>query len=236
MNVLGLCAGIGGLELGIPGAEAVCFVESDTYAQQVLAKRWPQTPIWSDVSNFEPGPWRNRVDCITAGFPCQPWSVAGKQRGTDDARWIWGDISRIIREVGPQYVFLENVPGLISGGGLALVLGDLAQLGFDAEWGVFSAAGSGAPHIRRRLFILAHANGDQLRDQPRWGYGQGWSGKEKPPNNTKAGLWWATESRVGRVAHGVPSRVDRLRCLGNAVVPQVAARAWATLGCRGMNQ
>jgi len=96
-------------------------------------------PIWDDLTTFKGAAWRGRVDLITAGFPCQPFSAAGEQRGIDDERWIWPDIARIIADVGPRYVFLENVTGLIRHG-LPHVLSDLAELGFDAEWGLFSAA------------------------------------------------------------------------------------------------
>jgi DNA (cytosine-5)-methyltransferase 1 len=112
------------------------------------------------------------VDCVTAGFPCQPWSLAGRRRGKSDERWIWPEIARIVREVGPGVVFVENVPGLI-GDGLATVLGDLAGLGYDAEWGVLGASEVGAPHRRRRIFILAHADLGWWRASARGGGGEG---------------------------------------------------------------
>jgi DNA (cytosine-5)-methyltransferase 1 len=118
-------------------------------------------PIWSDLSTFDGRPWCGVVDCLTAGFPCQPWSVAGQQRGTEDERWLWPDIARVLREVRPPLVFLENVPALASGGGLGRVLGSLAELGYDAEWDVFSAAEVGAPHQRKRLFVLGLSDADR---------------------------------------------------------------------------
>lgn len=117
-----------------------------------------QAPIWSDLTTFDGAPWRGRVDLITAGFPCQPFSAAGSQLGLDDHRWIWPDIARIIGEVGPRYVFLENVPGVLKHGGPA-VLSDLDGLGFDAEWGMLSASAVGAPHRRERWWCLAHPGG-----------------------------------------------------------------------------
>ena len=166
---LALCAGVGGLELGLrvaTGAATVCYVEREAYSAAVLVARMAdgvldEAPIWSDIGTFDGRPWRGVVDSITAGFPCQPVSTAGKRLGTDDPRWLWPHVARIIHDVGPRWVFLENVPGLIHAG-LGNVLGSLAGLGFDAEWGVFSAAGSGAPHLRRRVFILADANGEPL--------------------------------------------------------------------------
>lgn len=165
LNGLAICAGVGGLELGVelavPGYRAVCHVEREAFSAACLVAAMEQdavveAPIWDDVGTFDGAAWRGLVDIITAGFPCQPWSHAGKRQGTDDERWIWPDIARTIRDVQPRYVFLENVPGLISGGGLELVFGDLAEAGYDAEWDVVSAAEVGAPHKRERVFILAH--------------------------------------------------------------------------------
>jgi DNA (cytosine-5)-methyltransferase 1 len=115
-----------------------------------------QAPIWDDLKTFDGEPWRGRVDCITAGFPCQPFSLAGSQKGVNDERWLWPAIERIICSVGPRFVFLENVPQLVRGG-LPFVLADLAELGFDAEWGLHSAAEVGAPHKRERFWLLAYA-------------------------------------------------------------------------------
>lgn len=258
MNVLGLCAGLGGIELGLYGLYGpgpVCFVERDPYCTQVLRARWPDTPIWDDIHTFDGRPFAGHVACITAGFPCQPFSLAGRQNGTEDERWLWPEVSRIIREIRPIYVFLENVPGiLVQSEAFGNVLGDLAAFGFDAEWGVFSAAGCGAPHLRERVFILAHANGKPIWKQsdmlPRSkkapelrpdGEAQqvANSYSEIPQKGRRAEVWpytkpdrcswWSSEPDVGRVVDGFPGRVDRIRALGNAVVPQVAAKAWVTL-------
>lgn len=170
-RILALCAGAGGLELGlslaVPGAQLVGAVERDAYAAAVLVARMAdqslgQAPVWDDVVTFNGRPWRGVVDCVAAGFPCQPFSFAGKRRGTADDRWLWPDIARVVGEIRPRYVFLNNTPGLVRYG-LAVVIGDLADLGFDAEWGVFSAAEVGAPHPRKRLFLLADAERAQRR-------------------------------------------------------------------------
>ena len=165
MHGLALCAGIGGLELGLSlaiGGQYRCvgYVERDAYAAAALVARMEDetldsAPIWDDLETFDGRPWRGAVDIVSAGFPCQPWSVAGSQQGRDDARWIWPSIARIIRDVRPGVVFLENVPGLVSGGGLDPVLGDLAKIGFDAAWRTLRASDVGAPHRRGRVFILA---------------------------------------------------------------------------------
>ena len=166
--------------------------------------------------------------------------------GTADPRWLWPEFARFVRVLRPRYVLVENVPGLLVGGGMAQVLGDLAACGYDAEWDCFPAAAVGAPHLRYRVFLVAYTpkcagrvqsirrpecggppvachNGEEggVADAPRQlfdGAGALFTRSPQPPNSH----WWATEPDVGRVAHGVPARVDRLRALGNAVVPQVA--------------
>lgn len=167
MNVLGLCAGIGGLELGLhlaePRANPVVFIEQDKFCQSVLQQRWPDALIWDNVLTFDGRPWRRCIDVFTAGFPCQPWSLAGLGLGVEDERWFFPQIGELIREVGPEWVFLENVPALVAGGGLAIVLGTLADLGYDAAWGVFSCEQLGASHKRNRVFILGHARSRQLQ-------------------------------------------------------------------------
>ena len=179
MNGLSLCAGIGGLDLGLEIAlgddyRTVCYVEREAFASAALVARMDsealdRAPIFDDLESFPCEDYRGRVDLISAGFPCQPWSVAGSQQGTDDERWIWPLIADIIRRVEPRYVFLENVPGLIAGGGLEPVLGSLAELGFNAEWSTLRASDIGASHQRNRVFILAYRAGrglGELRQSP----------------------------------------------------------------------
>lgn len=160
-----LFAGGGGLALGLEsvGIRTVCFVEIEAYAAAVLAARMGEgrlapAPIWSDVCTFDGRRWRGVVDLIAGGFPCQDISTAGKGAGivNGERSGLWREFARIVGEVGPNYVFVENVAALL-GRGLDVVLGDLASLGFDAEWGVFRASDVGAPHRRERIFILAHA-------------------------------------------------------------------------------
>lgn len=169
LRALHLCSGYGGFELGLRlagvPARTVCHVERDSYAAATLVARMEEkvldlAPVWSDLVTFDGSAWRGSVDIVTAGFPCQPFSVAGERRGTDDDRWLWPDIARIVADVGPRYVFLENVPGLVRAG-LPHVLSDLACLGFDAEWGMLSAASVGAPHKRERVWILGYATGGE---------------------------------------------------------------------------
>ena len=164
MNGLALFAGVGGLELGIkqlfPKSRIVCYVEGEAYASAVLVSKMEkglihEAPIWSDVRTFNGSIFSGKVDFITAGFPCQPWSVAGKLQKTDDERWLWDDIERIICEVRPSFIFLENVPGLINGG-IDPVLGSLASIGFNAEWGCLKVSEVGGNHHRKRIFIFGY--------------------------------------------------------------------------------
>ena len=242
MRIGSLFSGIGGLELGLErailGAHTVWQVEQDEYARAVLAKHWPNAKRYQDVKeagahNLEP------VDVICGGFPCQDISVAGKGAGLDGARsGLWTEYARIVCELRPGYIVVENVPALLSRG-LGRVLADLAACGYDALWDCIPAAAVGAHHRRDRLFLVAwsvsNANSSTIRHRAkRTTRGrndiQG-QRQPKPRHDGASGRVarfrphcadWPTIAGVGRVAHGVSRRVDRLRCLGNAVVPQVA--------------
>ena len=166
MNELALFAGAGGGILGghLLGWRTVCAVEWEPYPASVLCARQndgllPPFPIWDDVQTFDGKPWEGIVDVISGGFPCQDISAAGKGAGIDGERsGMWGEMARIIREVRPKYVFVENSPMLTSRG-LGRVLGDLASMGFDARWGVLGAANIGANHQRDRIWIVAQRYG-----------------------------------------------------------------------------
>lgn len=164
MNELALFAGAGGGILGgkLTGFKTVCGVEWDPYCQAVLLARQAdgildRFPIWDDIQTFNGKEWNGCIDVITAGFPCQPFSQAGHQKGEDDERNMWPDTIRILREVGAEWALLENVPGLVTSGYFGTILRELAEAGFDAEWDLFSAFSEGAPHLRERLWIVAHA-------------------------------------------------------------------------------
>ena len=167
MNELALFAGAGGGILGghLLGWRTVCAVEWEPYAACVLAARQndqilPPFPIWDDVQTFDGKPWRRIVDVVSEGFPCQDISAAGKGAGIEGERsGMWKEMARIIGEVRPRFVFVENSPMLTSRG-LGTVLGDLAKMGFDAEWGVISAADTGAPHLRERIWVVGYTNND----------------------------------------------------------------------------
>jgi DNA (cytosine-5)-methyltransferase 1 len=261
-----LFAGIGGFDLGLERAGMECRwqVEIEAYASSVLAKHWPNVTRWGDVRTFpvgDPADWQ--VDLICAGVPCQPVSNAGKQKGASDERWMWGEALRVVADLCPRFFVAENPIGLLNhDGGRTFhgLLRALASVGYVCEWHVIAAADVGAPHLRQRVWLVAHAKSVcgwarfcqaaqiENRNEPRDSsaaladtYGEGLqgsvlehtgSGLPRPRSGTRrdekqdvpettAG-WWSIEPNVGRVAHGIPSRVDRLRCLGNAVVPQVA--------------
>lgn len=166
MNELALFAGGGGGLLAsqwLKGWRTICYVERATYPARIIEARirdgfLDDAPVWDDVRTFDGYPWRGFVDVITAGFPCQPFSVAGKRKAAEDPRNGWPDTIRIIREVQPRWCFLENVPGLLaaSHGYFGVILRELAESGYDASWRVLSAAELGAPHKRDRLWIVAH--------------------------------------------------------------------------------
>jgi DNA (cytosine-5)-methyltransferase 1 len=221
---------VGGLDKGLEdaGMKVKWQVEIDPYCRKVLAKHWPDVERFEDVR--EVGVHNlAAVDLVCGGFPCQDISNAGKRAGIDGARsGLWAEFARLIRELRPQLVLVENVAALLNRG-MGRVLGDLAEGGYDAKWDCIPAAAVGAPHIRNRVFILAYTASvrrsgsvDELRrDGPSQQARKGWMfqsvGTVAPDRRQ-----WATEPDVGRVADGVPDRVDRLRTLGNAVVPQVA--------------
>lgn len=170
---LSLCAGVGGLDLGLhiaePGYSTVCYVERDAHAAACLVARMAdaalcEAPVWSDLRTFDGRPWGGRVDILSAGYPCQPFSSAGKRLGERDPRHLWPDVARIIRECEPPRVFLENVEGHLSLG-FPVVAEELRAMGYRVKAGLFSALEVGAPHLRRRLFIMADADGVGLRER-----------------------------------------------------------------------
>lgn len=238
MNGLALCAGYGGLELGIEsffdGYRTVCYVEGGLYPAAEIVKKmekgWmDEAPIWSNVRTFDGSSWRGTVDIISGGFPCQPYSTAGKELGTADPRDLWPDVARIVGEVLPEYIFFENVPGIVKWRLDSIIL-DLHQVGYDCSWCVLGAVDAGAPHRRNRWFLFGVRNAADTsgfgrtknEPHPPW---------EKPNfvgcgNQKKWGgrfqTWWEVEPSMGRLVNGCAQCVDNLRLLGNGVVPQQA--------------
>ena len=242
LNELALFAGAGGGILGgkLLGWRTVCAVEWEPYPASVLCARQndgflPPFPVWDDVQTFDGKPWRGIVDVVSGGFPCQDISAAGKGAGIDGKRsGMWGHMARIVGEVRPQYVFVENSPMLTSRG-LGVVLGDLAEMGYDAQWGCISARDAGAPHSRERIWIVA-ADSTQIR---RWNQNQ-----IQKTSNTESNIWDArqfnallgdckswndTERAIDILGDGLGEWVGEIESLGNGQVPIVAATAFNLL-------
>ncbi len=306
-TVLSLCAGYGGIERGLELAEyqhrTIAHVEIEAFAAANLvakmeAGKLVPAPVWTDLKTLPAHCFRDRVDVLTGGYPCQPFSAAGLRKGTEDPRHLWPYIYDHVRTIRPVRCFFENVEGHISLG-LRQVIDDLEGLGYATTWGIFSASEVGAPHQRKRVYILAHANsaGQQPSEwQPRspearHNAGRGsetlanadsqrqrrWAetaGRQaRPGTEGSAGTnvadaneqrlairegvgeysqselqaferadseerrsAWATEPNVGRVVNGAAFRVDRLRLLGNGVVPHTAAKAWIVLNDQLANE
>lgn len=252
---LDLFSGIGGFALGLRwagGFETIGFCEIDPYCQAVLRKHWPDVPIHDDIRTLDAsavGP----VDVITGGFPCQDVSLAGRRGGLAAERsGLWSELARLVGELRPRYIIVENTPGLLSLG-MDRVLRDLASLGYDAEWHCIPAAYVGTDHPRDRLWIVAHSDGglhvtqrrptepsSQVVEDAPYAVCEGLSlrshagenGRDAPIFAARVGLAinaapaFSREHRghkpvLGRGVHGVPNRVDRIRALGNAVVPQI---------------
>jgi DNA (cytosine-5)-methyltransferase 1 len=257
LNVLDLFSGIGGFSLGLEraGMRTVGFCEIEPYCRKVLAQHWSGVPIYEDVRTLTGG--RLAADgiaanVVSAGFPCQDISVAGKGAGIAEGTrsGLWSDCARIIGEVQPRYVIVENVAALL-GRDFDRVLGDLAALGYNAEWHCIPASAVGAPHPRDRVWIVAYDAFRRRCDRTLEIAGEGGAdGTQIPPGGLRGdvshthgsgcveqrrtipipaqlfaaecGDWWRTEPDVGRVVDGIPGRVDRLAALGNALVPQIA--------------
>lgn len=268
LTVGSLFSGIGGLDLGLEraGMKVIWQSEIDPYACKVLSKHWPEVVNHGNIKEIN---WNRveRPDIICGGYPCQPFSLAGLRLGEADERHLWPFVRNAISELRPRYAILENVRGHLSLGGTT-VIGELAAIGYDAEWRVISAASVGANHRRDRIIIIAypkrsmaHTNSlglqrpNEIQPAPSWVNAQrdtASSGTNvanttsqfsdgvhdvardskrpeafpEPGNRSWQDFegWrnWQTEPNVGRMADGIPSRVDRLKCLGNAVVPQMA--------------
>jgi DNA (cytosine-5)-methyltransferase 1 len=235
MRVGSLFSGIGGIELGLEraGFETAWFVEWEPYAQAVLKKHWPNIPIYGDSCSVD---WSTvePIDVLTGGFPCQPHSTAGKRKASEDERDLWKEYLKAIWYLKPRWIVAENVRGLLSsenGRFFARILSDLAEAGYDAEWKVISAQELGAKHRRERIIIVAYANSDRLEKDTidpilceqtineecsRWA---------ATVCDTSLSVWNEQMPNLTEgcgVGDGIPCRVDRLRCLGNAVVPQMA--------------
>jgi DNA (cytosine-5)-methyltransferase 1 len=241
LNGLDLFSGIGGLTLALsPWVRPIAYCENDRYAQGVLLSRMADGslaigPIWDDVRTLRRENLGRGVDIIYGGFPCQGISSCGTRKGLDDQRsGIFFEMLRLAKEIKPPFIFLENVP-TIRARGLETIGRELAYLGYDCRWDIVAARSVGAPHIRKRWFCLAYAKGfgalREIRDIS--GENEAEKRSEITRENQARKLidasWWPSEPRMGRMAYGLPNRVDRVKCLGNSVVPLQAREAFKKL-------
>ncbi len=243
MNELALFCGVGGGVLGgtLCGFTTVCAVEINAFRRRILLARQNDGtlrpfPIWDDVRTFNGIPWRGVIGVVSGGFPCQDISCGGLGAGIGGARsGLWKEYRRIICEVEPEWVLVENSP-VLTKRGLETVLGDLAALGYDAKWGVFGAEHAGAIHRRHRIFILAHSNEKRFQRS----YEPMREGDEERARGILSALFSREQKRwpeantlsqpfVVRANDGVSNVVDRVAAIGDAQVPAVVRLAWETL-------
>lgn len=223
MNVLDLFSGIGGFSLGLEraGMRTVAFCEIEPYCRAVLRKHWPNVPIYEDVRTLTAERLKAdgiSADAIAGGFPCQDISIAGQGAGLDGERsGLWRELYRLICDLRPRIVLVENV-GALTFRGLGRVLGDLAEMGMDAEWFCIPACAVGLPHRRERIWIMAYPHGFRCGHAP-FGYESLRLLEHVAPKAPR--IPELPESPICRVDDGIPNWVDRLRGLGNAVVPQI---------------
>jgi DNA (cytosine-5)-methyltransferase 1 len=280
-TVISFCSGYAGIERGLELAgiehRVIAYVEIEAFAianlvAKMEAGKLAPAPIWTNLKTFPAHLFRGAADIITGGYPCQPFSAAGKRAGADDPRHLWPFIRQHVQTIRPTRCFFENVEGHISLG-LSSVISDLEEDSYRATWGIFSAREVGAPHQRRRVYIMADTGSKGLQGSEGEGgaskKGQSdrhsTTGSEELPNavgtRSEAGLsrqkrsnkeghagklnyscsqqcrgknsvQWSVEPGLGRVVDGCANRVDRIRLLGNGVVPQTAAKAWQVLDAR----
>jgi len=228
MRELALFAGVGGGLLGghLLGWKAVCAVEVEDYPRRVLLARQadgclPHFPIWDDVCTFDGRPWKGRIDVISGGFPCQPFS--GAAHGNNTARDFWPEMARIVRESTPPNVFAENVQRKP----IERAAGDLYEAGYTCRFTMLPASCLGAPHPRNRWWLVAHTNTNRQPRLPEY------VEVAESPSVPALDIWEKDYTEPMGVSNGIPSRLDRLRGLGNAQVPALAALAWRLL--RGLD-
>lgn len=228
LQTLDLFSGIGGFSLGLErtgGYRTVAFCEKDEFCQQVLKKHWPNIPLFKDIRQLQGADIEGHIDVICGGYPCQPFSDAGKREGAEDDRHLWPEMYRLIQEIRPTWVIGENVIGHVQMG-LNEVLSDLEKEGYQYSVFIIPACAVDAPHRRDRVWIIANVahteiTGLERRENSR-------RARPKQPRFRKSSgaepHQWLPEPAIRRVDNGIPRRVDRLKALGNAVVPQVVEK------------
>jgi DNA (cytosine-5)-methyltransferase 1 len=220
MKFISLFAGIGGFDLGLEraGMECVGQVEYNPFCQRVLKKHWPHVKLVGDIHDVTESDFGS-VDLVCGGFPCQPFSQAGKRKGSDDNRYLWPEMLRVIEAYRPAWIIGENVVGIVNMA-LDTVCADLGKIGYNTQCFIIPACAVNAPHRRDRVWIIANANSLRLQE-PRAEFETSWDRQLVQRRESWGESWREAASRLCRVGNGVPGRVDRLRSIGNAVVPQV---------------
>ena len=243
MTHLDLFSGIGGFALAAKwaGIETVAFCEIDDFACKVLNKNFPDVPVHRDIRELD-GSLYAGIDLITGGYPCQPFSTAGKRKGADDPRHLWPDMFRVIRQARPTWVVCENVEGHVTNG-LDSVCDDLESEGYEVRPFIIPACAVESPHIRNRVWIIANtARSGRERVLGIGGKAQTENEGERRQQDrefiqtnarsaeTRWRNGWGTSPRICRVDDGLPNRVDRCKSLGNAIVPQIAYKIMMSIG------
>lgn len=224
MTFLDLCAGIGGFSLGLEWAGMKCAgqVEIEPFCNRVLEKHWPNVSRWLDIKKESDYAEYPAVDLVCGGYPCQPFSYAGKRKGTEDDRHLWPYVFKVVQTLRPAWCLFENVAGHVSLG-LDQVLSDLESEAYTCQPLVIPACAVDASHRRDRVWIIAnsHSTGRSQCNVASVATQSGYNTRVLNPDTTSGRKRWSIESGVGRVVNGIPKGLDRLRSLGNAVVPQV---------------
>lgn len=237
MTSIDLFSGYGGIALGLKDyATPICYCEKDKYAQAILISRMkdeqlPNAPIWDDICSFPSEHFAAHTDIITGGFPCQDISVAGHRKGLGGERSsLFFNMFDVVKKVRPSFVFLENVPNIRTKG-LNRIVKMFTDIRYDCRWTVVSAGELGAPHLRKRWFMLAYNSGKRLSARTRKGICEKRqaTNAKKFSNTSREGMGWQTEPSLYRVDDGTPHRLDRIKALGNGVVPLQAKIAFERL-------
>ena len=236
MNGLDLFTGIGGLSIALRGyVKPIIYCEIDPYCQKVLLSRMSDKylcncPIWDDIRTFSGLPFKGIIDIIYAGFPCQDISIAKNGKGLEGERsGLFFEILRLAKEIKPKFIFLENVPAITTRGGIQVVK-EITELGYDCRWCIISAASIGAKHLRKRWFLLAYTKSERCKEG---GFSLRTEKGQPRFNNYIEHEIWNEEPKdkfelVGMV-NGISNRMDRIKALGNSVVPLQARKAFEIL-------
>ncbi len=239
-----LFSGIGGFDLASEwmGWDNIFQVEIDPFCTQVLQKNFPQTKQYGDIKTFPAANYTGRIDILTGGFPCQPFSQAGKQNGRSDSRHLWPEMLRVVSIIKPTWVIAENVRGLLTiEDGLAFeqVCVDLENIGYDCQPFIIPACSVNAPHKRERIWFIANANSGKHCNKDTGGIRkeEGIQSFDRQKNDTTGKFgradfqddWQENIARICRKNDGIPERLDRLKALGNSIVPQVAYQIFQSL-------